>query len=84
MNTLFGISWLENGTFMETILACLNWNNPKFHNYLGQMYPVEVEIKDTMESDTSASYLNLLLSIGRDSQLHTAIHDKRDDVNFNI
>ena len=47
------------------------------------MYPVELEIKDTMKSDTSASYLNLLLSIGRDSQFHTSIHDKRDDVNFN-
>ena len=38
--------------------------------YLGQMYPVELEIKDTTESNTSASYLDLFLSIGRDGQLH--------------
>ena len=33
-------------------------NNPEFENYLGQMYPVELEIKDTTESNTSASYLD--------------------------
>ena len=48
------------------------------------MYPVELEIKDTTESNTSASYLDLLLSIGRDGQLHTFIYDKRDDFNFHI
>ena len=37
------------------------------------MYPVELEIKDTTESNTPASYLDLLLSIGRDGQLHTSI-----------
>ena len=47
----------------------LSINNPEFENYLGQMYPVELEIKDTTESNTSASYLDLLLSIGRDGQL---------------
>ena len=46
----------------------LSINNPEFENYLGQMYP---EIKDTTERNTSASYLDLLLSIGRDGQLHT-------------
>ena len=43
----------------------LSINNPDFDNYLGQMYPAELEIKDTTESNTSASYLDLLLSIGR-------------------
>ena len=47
-------------------------------------YPAELEIKDTTESTTSASYLDLLLSIGRDGQLHTSIYDKRDDFNFHI
>ena len=62
----------------------LSINNPEFENYLGQMYPAELEIKDTTESTTSASYLDLLLSIGRDGQLHTAIYDKRDYFNFHI
>ena len=53
-----------------------------FENYLGQMYPLELEIKDTTESNTSASYLDLLLSIGMDGQLRTSLYDKRDDLNF--
>ena len=32
------------------------------------MDPPELEIKDTTENNTSASYLDLLLSIGRDGQ----------------
>ena len=62
----------------------LSINNQEFENYLGQMYPAELEIKDTTESTTSASYLDLLLSIGRDGQIHTSIYDKRDDFNFHI
>ena len=62
----------------------LSINNPEFENYLGQMYPAELEIKDTTESTTSASYLKLVLSIGRDGQLHTSIYTKRDDFNFHI
>ena len=57
----------------------LSINNPEFENYLGQMYPAELNIKDTTRSTTSASYLDLLLSIGRDGQLHTSIYDIRDD-----
>ena len=62
----------------------LSINNPEFENYLGQMYPAELEIKDTTDSTTSASYLDLLLSIGRDGPLHTSIYDKRVDFNFYI
>ena len=49
----------------------LSINNPEFEKYLGQMFPAELEIKDITENITSASYLDLLLSIGRDGQLTT-------------
>ena len=62
----------------------LSINNPDFENYLGQMYPAEPEIKNTPESNTSASYLDLILSIGRDGQLRTSLYDKCDDFNFHI
>ena len=62
----------------------LSINNPEFENYLDQMYPAELEIKDITESTTSASNLDLILSIGRDGQLHTSIYDKRDDFNFHV
>ena len=48
------------------------------------MYPAELEIKDTTKSNTSASYLDLLLSIESDGQVRTSLYDKRDDFNFHI
>ena len=48
------------------------------------MYPAELEMKYTTESDTSASSLDWLWSIGRDGQLHTSLYDKRDDFHFHI
>ena len=46
------------------------------------MYPHKLEIKDMKEGNTSASYLDLLLSISRDGLLHTSIYDKLDDFNI--
>ena len=62
----------------------LSINKSDFDNYLGQIYPAELEIKDTTESNTSASYLDLLLSIESDGQLRTSLYYKRDDFNFHI
>ena len=36
----------------------LSINNQEFENFLDQMYPAELGIKDTTESTTSASYLD--------------------------
>ena len=41
--------------YIDDVLA--NYNQD-FENYLGQMYPPELEIKDTTESNTSAFYLD--------------------------
>ena len=67
--------------YIDDVLSIIN---PEFDNYLGQMYPVELEMKNKTESNTSVSYLDLLLSIGRDGQLHTSIYDKRTYFNFHI
>ena len=62
----------------------LSINNQDFENYLVQMYPAEFEIKDRRKSNTSASYLDFLLSIGMDGQLRTSPYNKRDYFNFRI
>ena len=62
----------------------LSINNPDFQNILGQMYPAKLEIKDTTWGNTSASYLHLFLSIGRDGQLRPSLYEKGDDFNFLI
>ena len=46
-------------------------NNQEFENYLGQIYPVEFEIKIATKSYTSASDLDLLLSIEKNDHFHT-------------
>jgi hypothetical protein len=46
------------------------------------IYPIELEIKDTTATDTSASYLDLHLEIDNEGRLRTTPYDKRDDFNF--
>ena len=46
------------------------------------MCPAELDIKDTTDSITSASYLDLLLSIEKSTS--SSIYDKRFDVDFHI
>jgi hypothetical protein len=59
-------------------------NNDQFHSYVDSIYPNELEIKDTTESSTSASYLDVLLNIDASGKLTTQLYDKRDDFNFAI
>jgi hypothetical protein len=46
------------------------------------MYPDELEIKDTSESDKSASYLDFLLNIDSIDRLTTSLYDKHYDFDF--
>ena len=46
--------WLVNFTY-RYIDDVLPINDSEFEDYLGQVYPVELEIKDTIESNTSVS-----------------------------
>jgi hypothetical protein len=45
------------------------------------IYLVELEIKDTTDTDKSASYLELHLEIDSKGRLRTKLYDKRDDFN---
>jgi hypothetical protein len=48
------------------------------------VYPIELEIKDIINADRYASYLDLHLGIDNDGRLRTNIYDKRDDLNVPI
>lgn len=67
--------------FIDDVLSL---GNPNFGDYLHLIYPDELEIKDTTESDRSASYLDLLLEIDKKGNLCTKLYDKRDDFDFPI
>jgi hypothetical protein len=59
-------------------------NNSRFGDFVDRIYPIELEIKDTTDTETSASYLNIHLEIESEGRLRTKLYDKRDDFNFPI
>ena len=59
-------------------------NNSRFGEFVDRIYPIELEIKDTTDTDRSASYLDLHLEIDREGRLRMKLYDKRDDFNFPI
>jgi hypothetical protein len=62
----------------------LSLNNSRFGDLVDRIYPIELEIKDTTDTDRSASYLDLHLEIDSEGRLRTKLSDKRDDFNFLI
>ena len=62
----------------------LSLNNPRFGDFAEHIYPIELEIKDTTNTDMSASYLDLHLEIDSECRLRTKLYDRRDDFNFPI
>jgi hypothetical protein len=62
----------------------LSINNPRNTEFLPLIYPPELEIKETSDTASSASFLDLYLELDDSCQLSTKIYDKRDDFNFKI
>jgi len=62
----------------------LSLNNKNFSKFLHLIYPVELVVKDTIDSPNSASYLDLYLEYDINGALTTKLCDKRDDFNFPI
>ena len=62
----------------------LSINNSKFAEFLPLIYPPELEVKETTDTASSASFLDLYLEFDDSGQLSTKIYDKRDDFNFKI
>jgi superfamily II helicase len=59
-------------------------NSDQFHSYINSIVPSELEMKDTTETFTSASYLDVLLNKDAGEKLTTQLYDKREDFNFSI
>jgi hypothetical protein len=59
----------------------LSINNSRFAEFLPLLYPPELEVKETTDTASSASFLDLYLQF---CQLSTKIYDKWDDFNFKI
>jgi hypothetical protein len=62
----------------------LSLNNSMFGDFVDRIYLIELEVKDTTDTDRSASYLDLHLKIDNEGRLRTKLYDKRNDFNFPI
>jgi hypothetical protein len=62
----------------------LSLNNSKFGDFVDRIYPIEIEIKNTTDTDRSASYIDLHLEIDSRGRLRRKLYDKRDDFNVPI
>ena len=61
----------------------LNLDNPYFETFVASIYPKELTLNKANNSDLSASFLDLDLSINNDI-ISSKIYDKRDDFDFKI
>ena len=59
-------------------------NNSWFGDFVDRIYPIEFDIKDTTDTNMSASYIDLHLEIDSEGRLRTKLYDKREDFNFPI
>lgn len=50
-------------------LDIISLNKSKFCEYVDSIYPIQFEIKESTDTDTSASYLNTHLEINNESPL---------------
>ena len=61
--------------YMDDVISL---NNSRFGDFVYRIYPIEFEIKNTTDTDRSASYLDLHLEIDSEERLRTKLYDKRD------
>jgi hypothetical protein len=60
--------------------AVRSLNNSRFDDFTHRIYPIELEIKDTTDTDRSDSYLDLHLAIDSEDLLRSKSYDKRESI----
>ena len=60
------------------------FSNKKFWEYVKEIYPSQLNVEKTNQSDNMASYLDLTFTIEKDGKLSTKLYEKRDNFDFNI
>ena len=67
--------------YIDDILSLIN---STFYDFVDRVYPVELELKDTTDTDRLTSYIDLHLEFDNRDRLKTKLYDKRDYFNFLI
>ena len=61
----------------------LSINNKHFREYISQIYPDELELKETTENHMECSFLDIMM-YNDNGELKFKLYDKRDEFQFNI
>ena len=67
--------------FIDDVLSLIN---SRFDDFVGRVYHIVLEIKDTTDTARSPSYLDIRLKTDNEGRLRTKFYDNRDDLNFPI
>ena len=62
----------------------LSLNNYRFGDFVDHIYPIELEIKNSTDTDRSASHLDIHLEIDSEGQFRRKLYAKRYDFNVHI
>jgi hypothetical protein len=73
--------YVLNRHYLDDVLSI---NNSRFAEFLPLIYPPELEVKETTDTASSTSFLDLYLEFDGSGQISTKMYDKRDDFNFKI
>ena len=74
-----GFSRKTKRSYIDDVLSL---NISRFGDFGDRIYPIELEIKDTTDTEMSAPYLDLHLEIDSEDRLKTKHYDKGDDSIF--
>ena len=59
-------------------------NNSSSGDFVDRIQPINLEIKDTTDTERSASYLDPHIEVDSEGRLRMKLHDKRDDFKIPI
>ena len=62
----------------------ISFRNKNFQQHLSTIYPKELQIKPTTQSDFVTHYLDLTFMRDKSNNVSTKLYDKRDDFSFHI
>ena len=62
----------------------ISFNNKRFKEFISDIYPKELTISETMESNSAASYLDPIFTRDKSNNITTKLFDKRDAFGFHI
>ena len=83
MKTDMGLAIRYSKTF-RYIDDLLSINNADFENFIGDIYPSELELKNTTVTPDETTYLDTTINIGERNAIQMSIYDKREDFDFEI